>query len=312
MNLRPGFPEVRHTSSPPGGPVLSNLYPTQSSIPSHNVYLESLQASMTSPPSGFQRALNVAPMEAERFIGQIARQVQPYFLNNPSMPPFPQAHSSYNAYPTPDYRNYFTTLPHEPSRDFGFGFDPYRLPPGTHYPFPHNNHSNVFTHGHLPPPRNPSHNFQQHHHLSGFLPIEYGPTGMIHRSFYPPPPHMVPSPPTMHQATLRGNGPILNAQVNARPHRPFLPRHLPVNNSPRVKVNKASQQLSRLESSQSSVGGSRQIRRINNLSPSTRSSLLEEFRTNRDKPWTMKVGIHSSILLACDPPAFIGNTWVHH
>jgi hypothetical protein len=29
--------------------VLSNLYPTQSSIPSHNVYFESLQASCTIP-----------------------------------------------------------------------------------------------------------------------------------------------------------------------------------------------------------------------------------------------------------------------
>ena len=198
---------MRHTS-PPGEPVLSNLYPTQSPIPSHNVYLESLQPPMTSPPRGFQRALNAAPMEAERFIGQIPRQVQPHFLNNPSASPFPQAHSSYNAYPTPNYRNYFTTLSHESSRDFSFGFDPYRPPPGIHYPFPNNNHSNIFPHGHLLPPGNSTHNFQQHHHLSGFLPVEYGQTGMIYRSFYPPPPYLVPSPPTMHQATLRGNGPI--------------------------------------------------------------------------------------------------------
>ena len=191
--------------------MLSNLYPIQSPVPSHNGYFESLQAPMTSPPSGFQRALNVAPTEAERFIGQIARQVQPHFLNGPSAPPFPQAHNTYNAYPTPDYRNYFTTLPHEPSRDFGFGFDPYRPPPGARYPFPHNNpgaHSNIFPHG---PPGNPTHNFQQHHHLSGFLPVEYGPTGMVHRSFYSSPPHVVPTPTIMHQATLHGNGPMFGS-----------------------------------------------------------------------------------------------------
>jgi hypothetical protein len=41
MNLSSGSPDVRYTS-PPGEHALSNLYPTQSSIPSHNVYLESL------------------------------------------------------------------------------------------------------------------------------------------------------------------------------------------------------------------------------------------------------------------------------
>ena len=91
----------------------------------------------------------------------------------------------------------------------------------------------------------------------------------------------------------------LNAQVNdGPPHRPFFPRHLHAHHSPRAKVNKSAQQLSRLETGQSSSsGGTRQIRRVNNLSPTTRSSLLEDFRTNRDKRWTIKVGIHLPFLL---------------
>src|SRR6266567_6731070 len=115
MNPSSGF----LPASPPGRPVVSNLYPTQSPVASHNGHFEPLQASMTSPPSEFQRALNVAPVETERFLPQIA---QPHFSNNPSVSSFPQAQSSYNAYPTLDYHNYFITLPHEPSRDFGFGF----------------------------------------------------------------------------------------------------------------------------------------------------------------------------------------------
>ena len=312
MNPSSGF----LPASPPGRPVVSNLYPTQSPVASHNGHFEPLQASMTSPPSEFQRALNVAPVETERFLPQIA---QPHFSNNPSVSSFPQAQSSYNAYPTLDYHNYFITLPHEPSRDFGFGFNPYRPHPGTCYPLPHNNHAvhnNILPRGHLFPQSNPMHNFQQQYRPPGFLPIEYGPTGIIHRSFYPSPPHIVPSLPIAHQATLRGNGATFvtsdcNMQVclivsswyslkmslnpqdkDHPPGRPFLPRYLNANSSPRVKANKPSQQLSRLESGQpSSSGGSRQTRRINNLSPSTRSSLLEEFRTNRDKRWTIKVSV---------------------
>jgi len=205
MNVNSGPPDARHIppASPPGKPMFSNLYPTHSSILPHNGHFEPLHASMSSP-----RALNVAPVETENFLTQLARQVQPHFSNNSSSSSFPQGHT-YNAYPTPDYRNYFITLPHESSRDFGFSFNPYRPHPGTRYPLPHNNyafHNNIFPYGHLFPQSNPMHNFQQQYRPPGFLPIEYGHTGTIHRSFYPSPPHILSSPPIMNQTTLRGNG----------------------------------------------------------------------------------------------------------